>query len=120
MTGVESALSVDTVIRIDRLRGAWQTRNAMNRLGSAGLALLLGLVLVAAPVAGHTHVTETSGLYSADCPLCELAHQGPVVPPIELALARLERVVAQSPEKAPGRRTEGVVFLVSPRAPPAA
>jgi hypothetical protein len=92
----------------------------MNRLGSAVLALLLGLTLVAALVAGHTHATETSGLYRADCPLCELAHQGPMVPPIELGLTRLERLIAPAPEKVPGRRAEGIVFLVPPRAPPAA
>lgn len=92
----------------------------MKSRGSPVLALLLGLALVAVPVVGHTHATETAGLYSADCPLNELAHQGPMVPSIELALTHLERLVAPSPEKAPGRRAEGIVFLVPPRAPPAA
>jgi hypothetical protein len=91
----------------------------MNRRLVIVTALLLGGLLIGAPVAGHTHDTARAGLFSAECPLSELAHQGPVVPQIELGLVRFERLLEPSRERVVGRISPVAYCVVPPRAPPA-
>jgi hypothetical protein len=91
----------------------------MNSRLAVVTALVISLVLMGAPVAGHTHATELAGLFSAECPLSELAHQGPVLPSVELSLVRLERLLEQPQEKAASQISAHVYSSVPPRAPPA-
>lgn len=82
-------------------------------------ALLISVLLIGAPIAGHTHDTARAGLFSAECPLSELAHQGPVVPQIELSLVRFERLLEPARERVAGQISPVAYSFVPPRAPPA-
>jgi hypothetical protein len=91
----------------------------MNRLLAIVTALVTGVLLVGAPIAGHTHDTARAGLFSAECPLSELAHQGPVLPQVELSLVRFERPVEPARDRAVGQIFSVAYSFVPSRAPPA-
>ncbi len=91
----------------------------MNSWLAVVAALVISLTVVGAPIAGHTHTTELAGLFSAECPFAELAHQGPALPLVELDLVQLEQQTEELKEKAASQIPAYVYSSLPPRAPPA-